>query len=58
MPESALHNRLLLSQEVYCLLPALRLSPMPSLTWLIEDIDELMIESEIRGMFLSGWLRR
>ncbi len=31
---------------------------MPSLTWLIEDIDELMIESEIRGMFLSGWLRR
>ena len=57
MPD-ALHNRLLLSQEVYCRLPAsaLGLPMLPSLTWVIEDLDEQMIEGTIRGTFLSGWL--
>ena len=60
MPEpTPLHNRLLLSQEVWCRLPVstLKLHMLPSLVHLIEDIDERMIEGTIRGVFLSGWLR-
>ena len=56
MPEpTPLHNRLLLSQEVWCRLPVSHV--LPSLAHLIEDIDERMIEGTIRGVFLSGWLR-